>query len=98
MRWQIEKKVDAWTKIELTIVAKGSQNSETRKGNVTMIIIPTFATKVEIGFIQTTFWWMYYFIFYKKKRIHDFYHAKDLVNKFKMKIGELYGIEIEESL
>ena len=98
VKWQIEKKIDTWTKAELTVIAKGIQNSETRKGDVSIVIVPTFATKVEMGFLQATFWWMYYFIFYKKKRIHDFYHAKDLVNKFKMKIGELYGMDIEESL
>ncbi len=98
VKWEIEKKIDTWTKIFVTVVVQGSQNSATRKGNIIITIVPAFITKVETGFLQRTFWWLYYFIFYKKKRIHDFYFAKNLINKFKIEIGKLYGIEVEESL
>jgi len=98
VKWEVIRKIDTWTKIKIELVAQGSQNSETREGNVTIAIVPVFITEVETGFLQRTFWWMYYFIYYKKKRIRDFYFAKNLINKLKITIGELYGIKLMESV
>lgn len=97
VKWTAEKKMDRWTKIDITLVAKGSQNSNTRNGNVTIAIKPLFITEVEVGFLQRIFWWIYYYIYYKKKRYNDFYYSKTIVNKLKKNIADLYGIEISES-
>lgn len=97
-KMEFEKKIDKWTKIELAIVFQGTQNSDTRKGDIIITILPVFKTTVGIGFFQRTFWWIYYFIFYKNKRMHDFYYCKNLVNKFRIQVANLYGIPIEESI
>ncbi len=98
VKWHIEKKIDSWTKIEVVVVILGKQNSKTRNGDISIVIVPTFVTEVNTGFLQKAFWWMYYFIYYKKKRIKDFYIAKNYVNKFKQEIGNLYGLEVQESI
>jgi len=95
--WEAERSIDTWSKIAVYVTAMGSQNSETREGEVTIKIKATFTTKVSVNSFQKIFWWLYYVIYYKKKRLHDFYMAKNLINKLKIKIGELYGIKIEES-
>ena len=97
-KWHVEKKFDGWTKMEVVVVILGKQNSKTRNGNIAIAIVPTFKTEVNLGFLQKAFWWMYYFIYYKKKRIEDFYRAKSLVNKFKQELGNLYGMELQESI
>ncbi|RLI99567.1 MAG: hypothetical protein DRP06_03265 [Candidatus Aenigmatarchaeota archaeon] len=98
VKWHIEKKFDSWTNMYVVVVILGKQNSKTRNGNITITIIPTFKTEVEMGFFQKAFWWIYYFIYYKKKRIEHFYRAKSLVNKFKQEIGNLYGMDLQESI
>ena len=97
VNWEAERGIDGWTKISVYVTAIGNQNSETRMGEVTIKIMATFTTKVSLSSFQKIFWWIYYFIYYKKKRLHDFYMAKNLVNRLKIKIGELYGIKVEES-
>lgn len=96
--WTARRGIDTWTRIDVTIKVKGKQNSNTREGHVDISIKPFFRTEVEIGFLARIFWWIYYFIFYKKKRYNDFYMAKNLINKLKREIGNLYGIKVEESI
>ncbi len=98
VKWHVEKKFDGWTKVEVIVVILGKQNSKTREGDIIITVVPTFITEIDMGFFQKTFWWMYYFIYYKKKRIEDFYRAKSLINKFKQEIGNLYGMELQESI
>ncbi len=98
VKWKIKKKIDTWTKVVYGVVAQGKQNSQTRKGDITVAIVPSFRTEIKGGFLQKTFWWLYYFVYYKKKRNRDFYYAKNLTNKLKITIGELYGIKPMESV
>ncbi len=98
VKWHIEKKFDSWTSMDVVVVILGKQNSKTRNGDIIITIVPTFKTEIEMGFLQKAFWWMYYFIYYKKKRIQHFYRAKSLVNKFKQEIGNLYGMDLQESI
>ena len=93
-----ERKLDSWSEINITFVARGSQNSQTREGEVTIVLKPIFKTKVSGNFLQIIFWWIYYSIYYKHKRQQDFYMAKTMINKLKKAIGDLYGIKVEESV
>ncbi len=98
VQWYIEKKFDGWTSMKVVVVILGKQNSKTRNGNIIITIVPTFTTEVDMGFFQKAFWWMYYFIYYKNQRIKHFYRAKSLVNKFKQEIGNLYGMDLQDSI
>jgi hypothetical protein len=98
VKWHFEKKMDSWSKVKLSITFQGAQNSRTRLGTSSISLKPTFETKVDVGFLQRPFWWIYYYIFYKKRRIIEFYRAKTIFNQFKLKIGEVYGMAVEESL
>ncbi len=98
VKWRVKRKIDAWTKAIYEVIAQGKQNSQTRKGDITIAIVPSFRTEIKGAFLQKTFWWIYYFVYYKKKRIKDFYYAKNLTNKLKITIGELYGIKPMESV
>lgn len=98
VKWRVKRKIDTWTNAFYELVAQGKQNSQTRNGNVTIVIVPSFRTEIKGSFLQKTFWWIYYFIYYKKKRSRDFYYAKNLANKLKITIGNLYGIKQRESV
>ncbi len=96
-KWTAERKLDEWTKAEVKILIKGKQNSNTRRGNITIAIKPILKTEVNVGFLQRVFWWVYYFIFYKKKRMNDFYFGKNLINRLRNEIGNFYGIDVGKS-
>jgi hypothetical protein len=98
VKWELDKNMDSWTKLNLSVTFQGSQNSKTRMGDCSISMKPRFVTKVKTGFLQRYFWWMYYHIFYKKRRIIEFYRAKTLFNTFKLSVGQVYGIEAEESI
>ncbi|HIE41062.1 MAG TPA: hypothetical protein EYP80_00190 [Candidatus Aenigmarchaeota archaeon] len=92
------RKLDSWSEINLIVVARGSQNSQTKEGDVTIALKPFFRTIVSGNFLQINFWWIYYFVYYKKKREQYFYMAKTMINKLKKDIGNLYNIKLEESV
>ena len=98
VKWRVIRKIDAWTKAIYEVVAMGKQNSQTRKGDIIIAVVPSFRTEIKGSFLQKTFWWIYYFIHYKKKRSRDFYYAKNLANKLKITIANLYGIKPMESV
>ncbi|MGC9310797.1 MAG: hypothetical protein ACP5E4_03690 [Candidatus Aenigmatarchaeota archaeon] len=97
VQWHIDKNMDSWTKLSLAIKFMGSQNSRTRVGNASVSLKPLFITSVKTGFLQKAFWWMYYQMHYKNKRVYEFYRAKTVYNRFKLAVGNVYGIEVEES-
>ncbi|MCD6274816.1 MAG: hypothetical protein J7J15_02200 [Candidatus Aenigmarchaeota archaeon] len=98
VKWKVKRKIDTWTSAFYEVVAQGKQNSQTRKGEITIALVPSFRTEVKVNFLQKTFWWIYYFIYYKKKRNRDFLYAKNLANKLKLAIANLYGIKAMESV
>jgi hypothetical protein len=98
VHWEAERKIDEWTKIVVYVYVQGSQNANTREGDITIRIRAILKTKVSVGFMKRFFWWLYYFFYYKKKRLQDYYIAKDMINKLKKAIGDLYGIKVEESV
>ncbi|OYT42924.1 MAG: hypothetical protein B6U88_02495 [Candidatus Aenigmarchaeota archaeon ex4484_56] len=97
VKWSADRKIDIWTKLNVTITISGSQNANTKKGDIAVSITPLYITEVDVGFIKKIFWWIYYLLHYKKKRIRDFYYAKNLINKLKIEIGKVYGVEVPES-
>lgn len=98
VKWEFEKKMDTWSSVKMSVTFQGSQNSRTRLGDCSISMKPQFITSVKTGFFQRYFWWVYYNIHYKKKRVVEFYRAKSIFNKFKLKVGEVYGISAEESI
>ncbi|MBN2095111.1 MAG: hypothetical protein JW727_03620 [Candidatus Aenigmarchaeota archaeon] len=98
VKWEFAKNMDSWSKLKLSITFQGCQNSRTRLGECSISMSPKFVTEVKTGFLQRYFWWMYYYLYYKNQRIYQFYRAKTIFNQFKLKVGEVYGMQVEESI
>jgi hypothetical protein len=67
--WTTNKEEDKWTVYSFKIIIKGSQDINTRKGNVTIEIYSWLKTSYEYSnFIQRFLWILYNRVFYYKRR------------------------------
>jgi len=67
--WTTNKEEDKWTAYSFKIIIKGNQDTNTKKGNVSIEIYSWLRTSYEYSnFIQRFLWTLYNQIFYYKRR------------------------------
>jgi len=96
-QWRAKRGEDKYTNFWVTIVLQGKQNSKTKDGSVTIVILPTIKTELPS---ETTLQYivsrLYYNMFYRKQLEYYLNAAKRDVEEIENAIKRLVGFLKEE--